>query len=621
MLPAVLVIGALYLARSVLIPVALAVLLSFILTPLVTRLQRLVRSRGLAVACVTLTAVAMAGGGAFAVGHQFVGLAARLPEYQDTIARKVRSIRESTRGVVSDAAQTLRTIGSELAEKPTAGLAVPAAPALEPGRTGAGAPAGIPPTVAAPDPSDPRAPFATIVGLVRPLVSPVATGLIVILLLSMMMYSREAIRDRVIRLAGLRQISVTTQAMEETGDRVGGYLRAQSLINLIYGVIVYLGLLFLGVPNAAVCGIIAGVLRFVPIVGIWLGAALPAAMAIAVFDGWGHLVLVVSLIVVLELIANFILEPWLYGSSTGISSIGVVAAIIFWTAIWGGVGLILAMPMTVCVMVFARQFPRLALVPILFGDEPVLSDSDRFYQRVLGGNEDDAAAVLRTPPAATAPGVPQSMLERLDSVVIPAMGTARRESIKGAISEARAIRVVQGVRDVALDWIGELPGRAPATPGGAGERVRAVCLPVNDEGDECAGLVLAASLENQGVDVSVLSASLRLHEMLGLAKDSGAEVVLLSAIAPSSELYTRRVCKAVRRAMPGAKVVVCAWGGVPVNGGDIASGADALVTSLAAVSGALVRERGPPGEQRAGATVASSAGERPRAGSPGDRAT
>jgi len=589
-MPIALVLAALYFARAILVPVALAVLLTFLLAPVVGWLQRYIRTRSLAVALVTVTVVAVAAAGTFAVGQQFVGLASRLPEYRETIGRKVRSIRESTRGVVSDTARTLRSIGTELAEGPSAVLPAPT--------SNPGAPIVVSmdgalavPVAAGREDGDP---ITTMLGMARPFASPLATGLVVVLLLSMMLHAREAIRDKVIRLAGLRQISLTTHALEETASRVGRYLRAQCLINFIYGAVVYLGLLALGLPNALVCGIIAGVLRFVPIVGVWLGAVIPAVLAIAVFDGWAHLALVASLVIALELAANFILEPWLYGSSTGISSIGVVFALIFWTWMWGGVGLVLAMPMTVCVMVFARQFPRLAVVPILFGDEEALSESARFYQRVLGNNEDDAAAILRTAPPAPRPAADSphdATVARLDAVVVPALGTVRQELLKGSITDDQAGRVARGARDVAIDWISELPGEPMREPRAGASGPGAICLPVHDESDECAGAILAACLEARGVTLNVLSVDLLLGEMLRAAHSSGAPVVVLSAIAPSSRVHTRRVCKAVRRALPEARIVVCAWN-APHDGataGEVASGADAEASTMKGAMEAVAR--------------------------------
>ena len=576
------VIALLYLARAVLIPVSLAVLLTFLLAPVVARLQRLIRSRLLAVGCVTCAAIAVAGTGAFIVGQEFVSLASQLPGYHDTIARKVRSIRESTHGVVSDAAKTLQTIGDGFANPPSAGepgtqLVQERSSDREPPRQEAGPPS----STSAAAPAAPGADgFSALIAVVRPLVSPLATAVVVVLLLAMMLHSCESIRDRVIRLAGLRQISLTTQALEETGARVGRYLRAQSLINLIYGAVVYLGLTLLGIPDAAVCGVIAGFLRFVPIIGVWLGAAIPAALAVAVFDGWWHLAMVISLIAGLELLVSFLLEPWLYGASTGISSFGVVVAIVFWTALWGPVGLVLAMPITVCVMVFARQLPSLSLVPILFGDEPVLTDSARFYQRLLSGNEDDAASVLRAPQGAARQDTSAGpTLARLDEVVITALATARQESLKGTISEELAIQVAQRARDVALDWIGETT--PTDTTGQTLRRGPVVCLSVNDTIDECAAAVTAACLESRGVTSLVPSATLLLSEMLGDVRTAEGPVVLLSAVVPASRVHTRRVCKAVRRAVPGAKVVACMWNDPkPAAGSENASSADIDVTTL-----------------------------------------
>jgi len=642
-------IATLYLAREMLIPIALAILFTFLLSPLVTRLQRVIRHRGVAMTCVVFAVLLVLGAGTAMIGHQFISLAASIPEYRETITRKVRAVRDSTRGVMTDAAKTIRAIGTDVA-RPSSEQA-PASVDLEPAASAAEVNALPTPSSTGMRPVEPddlgaQNTIQGVASVVSPILSPFATALVVILLVMMMLPAKENIRDRVIRLAGLHHVSLTTQALEEAGARVAAYLRAQFLINLFFGSSVAIGLLLTGIPSAAALGVAAGLLRFVPIVGPWLGATVPAILSIALFDDWTHLILVVALFSCLELLTNLVLEPWFYGVSTGISSLGVVVAIIFWTWIWGPVGLVLAMPMTVCVMVFARQLPPLAMIPILLGDEPVLSEPLRFFHRLLAGNEDEAASILRKPPfvsssngAATGdrsvaalpaaaaaaspnPGAVGTLIDpllRLDTIVVPTLSAIRHELAKGTITETQAVRTAQSLRDVVVDWLGDHPVQVPAasvssdgsptdattgSPAPASSVVidlrqsdvyRVACLPVIDEIDQCAADVLAECLQRKGHSVFLPPPASLLREMLAGVADSGVNVVFLSAVVPAGLLHTRRVCKAIRRRMPGVKVIVCHWNmrrGEPADH-DLTSGADVDVSSFTEAIDAVARLASP----------------------------
>jgi len=293
-------VAVLYLARAVLVPFALAVLLTFVVAPLVARTERRIRNRALAVGIVTVALLGLFTGGALVVGQQFVSFADDLPAYRNTIMRKVRSIQAGPGSLLGRAAEAVRGIGAEIARKPVAGT-VPASPGT------AEPPAARRDAEASPEPSESGAKaevraapttgesVSLVWSILHPLVAPLASGAIVVLLLVMMLMSRESIRDRLIRLAGLHQIGLTTQMLEEAGVRVGSYLRAQLLINTVYGAAIGIALLIIGIPSALLCGLIAGVSRFIPIVGPWLGAAIPAALALAVFDDWYHVLIIAGL--------------------------------------------------------------------------------------------------------------------------------------------------------------------------------------------------------------------------------------------------------------------------------------------------------------------------------------
>lgn len=552
------VVAVLYLAREVLIPVALAILLTFIVAPLVAWIERRVRSRALAVLLATLLVTVLFGGALLFAGQQFGGLADELPTYRDTIVRKVRSIQAGPGGVVGRAAESIRQMGDDIArapdEPPFVGPPSPDAPTTDqPTAPAQAAPVG---PVRPPAPVDERSPPGassplgwTIMGSV---LGPLGSAMIVILLLVMMLMSRENIRDRLIRLAGLHQIGFTTQTLEEAGVRVGKYLRVQLLMNAVYAVLIGAVLLVLGVPNAILCGLIAGVVRFIPILGPWIAAAIPAALALAVFDDWYHVFIVIGFFAVLEIIDNFIIEPWLYGASTGLSSFGVILAIIFWTWIWGAVGLVLAMPITVCLVVFTRHVPHLSALWILLGDEPVLSDSMRYYQRLLCRDEDEAAAILAAAPADADP------VDILDQVVVPSLSAARADLRRGLITGAQAARIGAAARELALEWLTDrdvgrvIPTREKPTGG-------VVCLPAHDGLDEAAAAVLTDLLRRDGVGATAISAGLLFSEKMAATEVAGVNLVVVSSVGPSSDLQTRRICKTLQQKLPGTPVIVVAW--------------------------------------------------------------
>ncbi len=549
LLYAIVFVAVLYLGRQILVPVALAILLTFVVIPLVAWIERRVRRRSLAVLLATLLVTGILGSGLLFVGQQVVGLADELPTYRDTIVRKVRSIEAGPGGAMSRVAETLKGIGEEILRRPSR------PPDDGVNRETDAPPISPPPVIADPasTPASTNTRPATQLPLewaiIKSIAQPLASTAIVVLLMVMMLMSRENIRDRIIRLAGLHQIGFTTQTLEETGARIGRYLRAQLLVNTIFAIAVGLGLLILGVPNALLCGLMAGVLRFIPIIGPWLGAAIPATIAVAVFDGWFHLVMVIVLFGVLDIFNNVVLEPWLYGTSTGLSSFGVILAIIFWTWVWGPIGLILAVPMTVCVVVFTKHIPHFSSLSILLGDEPVLSESTRYYQRLLCADEEEAASILAATSADADP------IDVVQTVVIDSLAATRGDLKRGLITASQATRIGASARELALEWLADrdLTRAAPA-PARTAEGV--VCLPVQDSLDEAAAAVLCELLRREGVVATVIPGSLLVSERVAAAQAPGVRLVVVCSIGQPGELQTRRICKALRHSPPQTQVIV-----------------------------------------------------------------
>lgn len=618
-------VAILYFARPVLVPVALGVLLAFVASPLVTWIERWVKRRAISLTIATVLLLGVVGGLTVLVGKQFLDLANELPTYRDRVVGKVRELRAGPAGLMGRAADNIGDFGDQLshvvaekrgpaaetkeaaaetkeaaeetkeaaaATKEAAGetkeaaaelkqaavetrdAAVKTKEALAEG-TGAGVAKPVTPEPA-PVAAAAVAPMALGGVILKWTVQVVASASVVILIMIMMLWSRESIRDRVIRLAGLQQIGLTTQTLEDAGDRVSKYLLAQLLVNAIFGTSVGVSLLLLGVPNAALCGLTAGVLRFIPMLGPWLGAVIPIFLAVAVFDEWNHLMVVVAVFAVLEILNNMVLEPWLYGAKTGLSSFGIVLALVFWTWIWGGVGLVLAVPLTACLVVFSKLIPQLGVLTILLGDEPVLSDPIRYYQRLLVRDEEEAAGILNAVPA------DKEAPEVLDEVVIPSLAAARADLQRRLITPAQASLVATAAREVALEWLADRDTESLAPiehDGGA----RVACIPATDDLDEAAATILAALLQRSGVDVTVTPAGLLVSEKIRAATAEGVGLVIVSSVEPSNAMQTRRICKTMQRQRPDIPVIVVAWGAPQAlegeNAPELEPGAVAKVTS------------------------------------------
>lgn len=372
------VIAILYFAKEVLLPLAIAVLLTFALAPISSRLRKLGIPRILAVVTTVVLAFLVLTLFALVVAWQVAEVAEDLPAYQGNIIGKIRALQESgtDNGLVRRLSSVVESVGRELnhaEHTPT----VPGA-----------APTSREPMLV--EIFAPSRPIETLTSLISPLLGPIASlGLIVVVVIFMLL-EREELRDRFIRLVGYGDLHRTTEALQEAGSRVALYLLMQLVVNCAYGIPLGLGLWAVGIPNAALWGMLAIVLRFVPYIGPVIATILPLFLAFAVDPGWSLVLWVGAIFLVLELTSNNIIEPWLYGSRTGLSPLAIIVAAIFWAWLWGPVGLILSTPLTVCLAVLGRYVPQFEFLEVLFGSEPVLDPKERLYQRLLAGDPDEA---------------------------------------------------------------------------------------------------------------------------------------------------------------------------------------------------------------------------------------
>ncbi len=381
------------------------------------------------------------------------------------------------------------------------------------------------------------------------------------------------LKDRVIGLLGSKNLRVTTEALDEAAKRVSRYIVMFTVINCVQGVGTALGLYLIGVPNAVLWGALTMALRFIPYIGIWVAAALPIALSFAIFDHWSQPVLVAGLFVGLEAISYVALEPWLIGSRTGVSPIALLVAAAFWTWLWGPIGLLLAIPVTVCVVVMGKYIPQLAFLYTLLGDQPVLAPHERLYQRLLASNRDEADDLLEEV-ART-----QSRAEVCDEVIVPTLQLAENDFERGSLPDPKRLLVFEHIGEWAENFIAfkEVPRAPPGDPMMASIGAEVVCVPAEDEADEISAKLLTALLLEAGMKARTARN--------GWAEDCARpDAIVISALPPDAVTGARRAVRALRKRWHDVPVVIGLWNAK----GDSerarqrleASGADQICTSF-----------------------------------------
>jgi hypothetical protein len=377
-----------------------------------------------------------------------------------------------------------------------------------------------------------------------------------------MLLKREDLRNRLLRLAGLGQLNIMTQALDDASGRVSRYLLMQFLVNAGFGTLFGFGLYLIGVPYPALWGAVAGILRIVPYVGTLVAATLPFALSLAVSDGSLKPLLVFLVFAGLELIVGNFVEPWLYGAHVGISSLALLVAAVFWAVLWGPAGLILSTPLTVCAVVLGRYVPQLSFLHILLGDEPVLAAEAQIYQRLLAMDQLEAHTVVEQ----FLKGRP--LVELYDLVLIPALSMAEQDRHKGAIDAAREEFLFVSINEMIAEFseyqVADSPSgqdSAPAPDAAEHPSARIVCLPAHDRADEVTAAMLSQILEQKGfATLSFPVVGTSLNEVLALIEAGRSDVVCISALPPYAFAPARAMCKQIRERFPKLKVVVCVWG-------------------------------------------------------------
>jgi predicted PurR-regulated permease PerM/CheY-like chemotaxis protein len=590
-------VAALHLAREILLPMALAVLLSFLLAPLAERLERWRLGRIPSVLAVVGVAFVVLGLLGWVVTSQLIDLSSNLSQYRENIIAKVKTVTQGS-NTFKDVAETFEDIQqaatgdeNEKQQGATARDGDNSAGASQNGTAdGEGADDPTETDRQKFDPTEmmtrfwkpgggftteegqavevkvismPPTPLAQVQGWLGPLMAPITGAGLVIVLVLFMLLQREDQRNRLIRLFGTNNIHATTEALTDIVNRVSRYLRMQFLINAGYGVCVGAGLALIGLPNAVMFGVLSFSLRFLPYIGPWISAVLPVAVAFAVTEGWTTAIMVVSLFVVLELLVNNVAEPLLYGSSIGVSGVGIIVAAIFWTWLWGAIGLVLAMPLTVCLVVMARYVPALRFITVMLGDQPTLTPEERIYQRMLA-LDDEEIRELADEELETA-----TTAEFYDRTLIPALRLAEYDREDGILSDEQQATI----QEVARELLVELAARddaaqekkakegEPTAPPPEAPRARVLCIPLRDESDKTAGMMLAQLLEDAGVETVMTSPTSLTSERVAKVAEVEADLVVVSVLPPLPQRDSRLLCRRLRKQYPSLPIVVGYWEG------------------------------------------------------------
>lgn len=568
----VLLTACLYWARQVLVPVALAILLAFILTPAVSALQRRELGRLPSVLIVVVLALMLLGCVGYVISRQLDILVSNLPKYKETIGNKFESLRTIGQdGFLGRFQRTFHDLSSEVVEKQ---LNKDDDASREDNGSGENAndsnqrenKSDVEKAPLGQEPSNPMYVQTAPSGWTRAseAIGPAAEGLgntfLILVLVIFILIQRENLRNRFVRLMGHGRLIVTTQAFDEGAQRISRYLLMQLFINTLFGVTLAVALFATGLAMghrqlwqySLLWGFIVGVLRFVPYLGTWIAAALVTGFSIATLPGWGLPLAIFGFFLVLELLTANAVEPLLFGHSTGVSPLALLLSAAFWTWLWGPVGLILSTPLTVILVVLGKYVPELHFFEVLLGDEPVLSIDLMFYQRLVARDVDEAADLVEDYLRDRAP---ESVY---DEVLMPALLHAKRDNERGELEADTYEFVLQGIREVEED-VATMLAEQFKTASGANKALALGC-PGRDEADELALVMLGQMMHLTGYSLEIVSSKKLSGEVLERLERDKPTAVVVGSLTPGGLSQARYLCKRMRQQAPQLKILIGRWG-------------------------------------------------------------
>ncbi len=546
---AVIVTAVLVVAKPVIVPLALALLLTFVLSPVVAGLQqRIGTKRVYAVGLTALLTFSAMGGVGYVVARQITGLAVELPLHKGRIRGKIEDLRGTGAGPFSELLKMVRDLTEGPA--PTAPDGTPSAPATK-------APEGDPPGSEKPSEAPVRpvvltqpkeSGLSTLIESVVPVVEPLAAAALVVILVLFMLINQEDLRDRLIGLVGQSRLSSTTRAMEDATGRVGRYLLSVLAVNIVFGVLFAAGLWLIGVQFAFLWGFLAAILRFIPFVGTWAAASFPILLSFAMSPGWAQPLTVFGFFVVLDLVTANVVEPIVFGHGTGVSPIALLVAAAFWAWVWGPIGLLLATPLTVCLVVLGQYVPRLGFLTLLLGNAPALPPPARLYQRLFARDKREAGE--RVAEYAALEGLEGAF----DDMVIPALVIARRDRAQGGLTPDGEEFALTTTREIIAEVVAKhgLPVPPPLAV--------VVACPAHHAAEEPTLDMLAALLGPDGVRVDALTARSLPSDVVEHVERLKPEAVFVAVLPPGGLSQAAYLCRVLRKKFPALKIVVGWWG-------------------------------------------------------------
>ncbi|MBS0469583.1 MAG: AI-2E family transporter [Proteobacteria bacterium] len=553
---AAVVVALVYFGRPLLVPLALSILMAFALAPVVEFLRRLRVGRIAGVILTVSLAVLLISGIATFIGTQIAWLAVGLPQYQHNIVHKVQSVEgtATNNGLVQGAIKMFNNLSEQIAQAPSE----PSNAQLQSKSSAQRTADAVPVVIQKPPPG----PIELIENFAGPVLEPLANLTVVIIFVIFILLQKEDLRDRFIMLAGARDLQRTTLAIDDGAERLSRYLLLQTAVNAIFGTLVGLGLWAIGVPNPALWGLISGMFRYVPYIGVPIAALLPVALALAVDPGWSMMVWTLVLYVGLESVTGQAIEPWLYGRNMGLSALAVVVAAGFWTFVWGPVGLLLSTPLTMCLVVLGRHVDQLRFLDVMLGDAPPMAPEESFYLRMMAGDPDEATE------QAEVYLEEHSLPVYFDDVAVRGLALAQLDVNRGALTEdgcKRIVTTVEGFIDNLT--VNEDPEARAASISNAPvpsdwQRKPVLCVAGRSLLDHAAASLLAHLLERQGIGARLATFEEVSPLSISDLETDGVRVVCVSYLEPGNPKNARYLARRLRKRLPGLPLIAGFWSAI-----------------------------------------------------------
>jgi predicted PurR-regulated permease PerM len=539
----VLILGAFAWAKEFLLPLILAILISFLLAPVVSRLERWHFPRAVAVLSVVAIAFALIGGLCSTLSLQGLDLVNSLPKYRDNIHAKWVAIQKGPPGPLNLA---FTNVGSMIADLGKVSASAGGAQKLEPTKVE---------VVSATD-----SVFALVKNSLTPVLGPVGEFAVVVVLVVFLLLERKRFRVRFLRLIGHSRIATTTLAVDEAGSRLSGFLLGQLMVNTGFAILLGIGLFLIGIPNAFLWAVLTLVLRFLPYVGLWISAFFPVALSIAISAGWREPLLTLALYGALEVITNNVVEPFVLGGSTGMSPLAIIVSALFWTWLWGPIGLLLATPLTACLVVLGRYFPAFYICSVLLAAEPPTSAETKLIRFLTEGRLPEARALLQE-----LAGM-QLSIAIVEELILPTLRAVENDLYPGAGGGATKSRIYAQLRELIDEMTVEIPTELeqPSEPSTSGQPGITI-MPFMGEGDEIVGNVIARLLAVEGIGTHLLSWRTLRAEKVARLRELKATWILLSAIESRSVNTVGKMANSIKLEVPDARILLGLWS-LPTEG-------------------------------------------------------